>query len=74
MLTDEHAVETIFGFFQYPETVLDQGGSIVAESGLSRKWCFQNWIKTPDPRFRAIVKEFALAGYVASECDDYRQG
>lgn len=74
LLVDEQDRDACFGFFQYPETVKDHDGRIVAESGLAGKWIFEDWLKTPDPRFRIIVKEFATAGYVIEETDDYRQG
>ena len=73
VVSDERGCETCFGFFKYPDTVKDHGGHIVAESGLGGKWFFEDWVKTPDPRFRTIVKEFSRAGYVTEEKDDYRQ-
>jgi hypothetical protein len=73
VVADERGCETCFGFFKYPEFIKDQGGHIVVESGLGGKWIFEDWVKTPDPRFRAIVKEFSTAGYVIEEQDDFRQ-
>ena len=72
VVANEQGCETCFGFFKYPETIKDHRDQIVGESGLGEKWFFQDWVKTPDPRFRAIVKEFSLAGYVTEESDDYR--
>lgn len=69
---DEQGCETFFGFFRYPELVKDAKDQIVAEAGLRQKWIFEDWVKTPDPRFRTIVKEFSAAGYVVEEHDDYR--
>jgi hypothetical protein len=72
VVADEHHCETCFGFFRYPEVVTDQRDYVVAESGLGGKWFFQDWVKTPDPRFRLVVQEFSRGGYLTEEKDDYR--
>jgi hypothetical protein len=68
---DENNHEIVFGFFRYPETLTDERGTVVAESGLKGKWVFREFLKTPDPNIRAIVKEFAAAGFLAEEQDDF---
>jgi hypothetical protein len=70
-VTDESGCETLFGFFQFAEVVKNSAGKIVAESRLAGRWHFEQFIDSPDPRFRAIVRLFAEAGYLASERDEY---
>ena len=71
VVTDESGCETIFGFFQFPAAVRDSGGSIVAESNLVGRWHSDQFIDSPDPRFRTIIRLFAEAGFLASERDEY---
>jgi hypothetical protein len=35
------------------------------------RWTFKDYIDTPDPRYRAIVREFEQAGYLASSKDEF---
>jgi hypothetical protein len=49
----------------------DTQGRIVAETCLGGAWCFRDHVKSPDPRFRKLVKSFAEAGYVEAEQDDF---
>jgi hypothetical protein len=71
VVTDEQGHETIFGFFQFPETVLDTKRKVVAETGLKGRWSFRDFVKSPDKRFRQIVGHFRAAGFVEEEIDDY---
>jgi hypothetical protein len=71
VVTNEHGAEVRFGFFQYPETIEDMAGRVVAETGLAGAWSFQDFVKSPDPRYRRIVKLFAEAGYVEDERDEF---
>jgi hypothetical protein len=34
-------------------------------------WIFKDCIDIPDPRYRAIVREFEQAGYLASSKDEF---
>lgn len=72
VITDERGCELVFGFFKFPETLSDRHGDTVAETKLGGKWFFEDFLKTPDPRIRAIVKEFASAGYLNEAIDDYQ--
>ncbi len=36
------------------------------------RWTFQNFVNSPDPRFRQIVKRFADAGYLDAERDEFK--
>jgi hypothetical protein len=71
VVTDEKGCETCFGFFRYPSAVTDIHGKTIADTSLADRWVFRNFVDTPDPRYRAIVKEFAEAGYVESIKDEY---
>jgi len=71
ILTDEHQCETIFGFFKYPEEVLDIHGKPIAKTGLTNRWVSRGFVDSPDPRFRKIVRRFADAGYLESEKDEF---
>jgi hypothetical protein len=70
-VTDESGCETLFGFFQFPNVVKDSDGKIVAESPLAGRWHFEQFVDSPNPRYRKIVCLFAGAGYLASERDEY---
>jgi hypothetical protein len=71
VVTDEHGCETVFGFFRYPETVKDIKGRVIAETRSSGDWQFSDFVDSPDPRFRKIVRLFADAGFLASEKDEF---
>jgi hypothetical protein len=71
ILTDEHQCETIFGFFKYPEEVLDIHGKAIVKTGLKNRWISRDFVDSPDPRFRKIVHRFADAGYLESEKDEF---
>ncbi|MEI7733336.1 MAG: hypothetical protein WCO56_27440 [Verrucomicrobiota bacterium] len=72
VVTDDHGSETIFGFFQFPEAVRDTHRKVVAETGLKGCWAFQDHVKSPDKRYREIVKRFKDAGYLVEELDEYK--
>jgi len=70
VLTDERSCEVSFGFFKFPEHVLDINGKILAETNLAG-WVFRDFINSPDPRYREIVRMFADAGYGVGVKDEY---
>jgi hypothetical protein len=71
IVTDEHGIESVFGFFRYPSFIRDEKGRDFMEVPSSPGWVFSEFIKTADPRYRQIVKRFADAGFLAFERDDY---
>jgi hypothetical protein len=71
VVTDEQKSETIFGFFRYPETVHDVEGRVVAETHVAGRWQFSDFVDSPDPRFRQIVRLFADACFLVSEKDEF---
>ncbi|MCL4179713.1 MAG: hypothetical protein KJ072_18440 [Verrucomicrobia bacterium] len=74
VVTDEQGRETVFGFFQYPAGLKDLNGLEVVPTGIGERWIFRNFVDSPDPRFRKIVKRFADAGYLDSERDEFSGG
>jgi hypothetical protein len=71
VLTDEHRRESIFGFFRYPEEIVDLNGKCVAKTGLENRWISRDFVDSPDPRFRKIVMMFGEARYLESEKDEF---
>ena len=71
VVTDEHRCETCFGFFKFPEHVTDIHGSILANTGLDGRWWFRDFVDSPDPRYREIVKRFDAAGYAKVVKDEF---
>jgi hypothetical protein len=71
VVTNEQDQEACFGFMQYPETVRSTDGTTLAETGLAGGWAFQDFIQTPDPRYRVVVQMFADAGYLKNATDDF---
>ena len=74
VITNERGHESAFGFFRYPETLKDLNGRDVVKTGAGKRWTFQDFVDSPDPRYRAIVKLFADAGYCDGERDEYLLG
>ena len=71
VVTDEHGCETMFGFFQFAETVKDIHGRTLAETQLAGRWHFSEFVDSPDPRFREIVRLFAEGGFLEREKDEF---
>jgi hypothetical protein len=71
ILTDEHQRETIFGFFKFPAEITDIHGKPIAETGLKNRWISRDFVNSPDPRFRKIIRRFADAGFLESERDEF---
>lgn len=72
VVTDEQKRETVFGFFQFPAVLQDLNGKDVVATHQGDRWTFQNFVSSPDPRFRQIVKRFADAGYLDAERDEFK--
>jgi hypothetical protein len=71
VVTDEQGCEVVFGFFQFPEIVRDINGHVVAESRLHGGWHSSNFVDSPDPRYREIVRLFGENGYLHKEEDEF---
>jgi len=71
VVTDERGAEVCFGFFKFPEHIFDLHGNVLAESNFAGAWAFRDFVDTPDPRYREIVRLFAHAGYVVWEKDEH---
>jgi hypothetical protein len=74
VVTDERGCETVFGFARYPETLRDINGRSIMETSVGSRWYFRDFVDSPDPRYRKIVKRFADAGYVEAEKDEFAHG
>lgn len=74
VLTDSRGCETVFGFFRYPKVILDIDGRCLAETDFADEWRFNDFVDTPDPRYREIVKSFELAGFVDRVKDEFHSG
>ncbi len=71
VVTDERGCESVFGFARYPETLQDINGRAILKTPVGDRWYFRNFLDSPDPRFRKIVKRFADAGYLETEHDEF---
>lgn len=73
VVTDERGCESIFGFFRYPTHLTDSSGQRIGPTDFDQGWMFTDHMKSPDPRYRAIVKKFAEAGYLEFEKDEFQE-
>lgn len=71
VITDDQGCETVFGFFQFAASVMDIHGRTLAETGLAGRWHLSQFLDSPDPRFREIVRRFADAGFLESDRDEF---
>ena len=69
--TDERGCESCFGFFKFPERIIDIHGAILAVTGLEGHWWFRDFVDSPDPRYRAIVAKFSERGFVRVVKDEF---
>jgi hypothetical protein len=69
VLTDERGVEATFGFFRFPTAFVDRAGREIML--LSQDWMSRDSLRSPDPRYRAIIARFRAAGFVESEHDEF---
>lgn len=72
VLADERGLESVFGFFRFPEQIRDRAGRVLADVPNANDWASGTFIDSPDPRYRAIIRRFRDAGYVSSERDEFR--
>jgi hypothetical protein len=71
VVTDETGSESCFGFFKFPEHVHDIHGRVLADTGLRGRWSFRDFVDSPDPRYREVVKRFEAAGYAKWVKDEF---
>lgn len=71
IVTDEYGCEIAFGFARYPVVLRDINGRELLKSPVGDRWYFRDFVDSPDPRYRRIVKRFAEAGYVEDEHDEF---
>jgi hypothetical protein len=70
-VTDAAGGESCIGFMQFPDSLVDESGITIMPLPTGERWMFKDFIDTPDPRYRAIVREFDQAGYLASSKDEF---
>ncbi len=71
VLTDERGRESCFGFFKFPKEILDTHGRSIVPTGFDGAWSFRDFVDSPDPRYREIVRRFETAGYAKWVKDEY---
>ena len=71
VMTDERGCEACFGFFKFPAHVTDIHGAVLADTGLEGRWWFRDFVYSPDPRYRTIVKRFKERGFVRVVKDEF---
>jgi hypothetical protein len=71
IVTNERGAESAFGFFRYPLWILDSDRERVMPGPGNGAWSYQTFLKTPDPRYRRIVRHFSVAGFLREETDDF---
>jgi hypothetical protein len=71
VVTDERGCEACFGFFRFPEHVIDIHGAILADTELGGRWWFRDFVDSSDPRYRAIVAKFNERGFARSVTDEF---
>ena len=71
VVTDEQKREACFGFLRFPAEGVHSDGKKCTPLPWNGDWIFHDFINTPDPRFREIVKAFADAGFLEEERDDF---
>jgi len=71
VVTDAEGRESVFGFFRYPRVIRDRDGREIMPVPGDGAWVSGNFVNSPDQRYRALVRRFAAAGYLASELDEF---
>lgn len=71
VVTDESGCESAFGFMRFPNQLVDTSGKTVVKLEANEGWKFKDYIDSPDTRYRALVREFQRAGYLASSSDEF---
>ena len=71
VVTDERGSEACFGFFQFPDHVIDIYGAVLANTDLEGRWWFRDFVDSTDPRYRVLVAKFQERGFVRSVKDEF---
>ena len=71
VVTHETGCETIFGFFQFPEAVLDTRRRVVAETGIERSVVVPDFVKVRTSASGRSSTSSGDAGFVEEEVDEY---
>ena len=71
IVTDANGTEVCVGFFQFPEQIIDIHGKVIASTGMQGRWIQRDFVDSPDPRYRKLIRVFAESGFLESEEDEY---
>lgn len=71
VVTNERGLETVFGFYRFPEIIVDRAGRKIMDLPQPGEWSSGSFVDSPDPRYRAIVRRFREAGYLNQELDEF---
>lgn len=71
VVTDEAGCETCFGFFRFPAEIHDTHGKSIVPTGFDGAWAYRDFVNSPDPRYRDIVRQFEEAGYAKHVRDEF---
>ena len=71
IVTDEQGCEIVFGFLAYPKELRDVNQRVLLTTPCSDRWFFRDFVDSPDPRYRKIVRRFAEAGFLELEKDEF---
>ena len=64
----ERGEETCFGFLQFPSVVETSNGTVATDAN---GWRFCDFVQSPDPRYRDVVRQFAGVGFLKDETDEF---
>lgn len=71
IVTNKGGTEVCLGFFKYPDLIRDINGKVITATGLNDKWMQKDFLDTPDPRYRKLIRMFADSGFLEFEKDEY---
>ena len=71
VVTEKQGCEACFGFFKFPDHVIDIHGAILADTNLEGRWWFRDFVDSPDPRYREIMEQFKARGFVHTAKDEF---
>lgn len=71
VVTNDRGEEAIFGFFRYPEKIRSHKGAVEISVPRSSDWHSSWSLRSPDIRYRSLVRRFGEQGFLTSEIDDF---
>jgi hypothetical protein len=77
VVVNETGLETTLGFLRFPQSLTGTAGDgerVSIQDPVGTDWQFRHRVQSPDPRYRALVRDFAEAGFLVMEKDEFRPG